>query len=108
MSLSDAEVRHVAALARVGLDAERIPALARELSGILAHMEALQQIPLGDDDALAEQHAMPLRHDRVDPVMLAVPRADFAPAMRDGFFLVPRVATHHAASGASAATVDSE
>ncbi|MCC6242268.1 MAG: aspartyl/glutamyl-tRNA amidotransferase subunit C [Gemmatimonadaceae bacterium] len=93
----------------MGIDAERIPTLARELSGILAHMEALQQIPL-DHEALAEaeQHPMPLRQDSVDPVPLTVPRASFAPAMRDEFFLVPRVATHHAAGGASSSLVDSE
>ena len=44
MSVTPDDVRHVARLARVGLDEQRIPSLVSELNGILAHMDVLQQV----------------------------------------------------------------
>jgi Asp-tRNA(Asn)/Glu-tRNA(Gln) amidotransferase C subunit len=41
---------------------------------------------------------MPLRDDVVAPVQLTRPLADFAPKVRDGFILVPRLATHEDAA----------
>ena len=104
MSITEADVRHVASLARVGLDEARIPALVTELNGILGHMEALQQVHLlPEADAIHSVRAMPMRDDVVQPVPLARAREAFAPAMRDGFFLVPRLATHGAQGAAGAA-----
>ncbi len=101
MSITEADVRHVASLARVGLDEARIPALVTELNGILEHMEALQQVHLPPEaEATASVRAMPLRDDVVGPVALGRAREAFAPAMRDGFFLVPRLATHGAQGAA--------
>jgi aspartyl-tRNA(Asn)/glutamyl-tRNA(Gln) amidotransferase subunit C len=37
---------------------------------------------------------MPLRVDAGPPYPLARPPGSFAPSMRDGFFLVPRLASH--------------
>jgi aspartyl-tRNA(Asn)/glutamyl-tRNA(Gln) amidotransferase subunit C len=50
---------------------------------------------------------MPLRADDAPPVVLQRAREAFAPATRDGFFLVPRLATHGEA-GASAGAIDAE
>lgn len=95
MSVSRDDVRHIAELARLGVSDARIDALTGELNGILAHMDALRQ---ADTSAIARAHderpGMPLRPDAGPPVPLAADRATFAPAMRDGFFLVPRLATH--------------
>lgn len=101
MSISEADVRHIASLARVGVADERVPALVAELNGILAHMDALQgvSLPAGLADHVSLTQ-MPLRPDEATPVPLTVTREQFAPATRDGFFLVPRLATHDAA-GAS-------
>ena len=44
MSVTEDEVRHVATLARLGLDESRIPTIAAELNGILAHMEVLSKV----------------------------------------------------------------
>jgi aspartyl-tRNA(Asn)/glutamyl-tRNA(Gln) amidotransferase subunit C len=101
MSVSEQEVRHVASLARLGLDDAQVRRLAGELNRILEHMEVLQQVPLSDavGTAGAEQ-GLPLRDDRVAPVPLATPRDAFAPSMRDGFFLVPRLASHQEAGAA--------
>jgi aspartyl-tRNA(Asn)/glutamyl-tRNA(Gln) amidotransferase subunit C len=41
---------------------------------------------------------MPLRADGGPPYPLAHPRETFAPEMRDGFFLVPRLSTHEDAA----------
>ena len=96
MSVTEAEVRHVAALARLGLDASQIPTIAAELNGILAHMEVLAKI---DTSALAAVTGVgaagtPLRVDGGNQIPLARPREAFAPSMRDGFLIVPRLATH--------------
>ena len=93
MAVSDTDVLHVAALARLAMPAERVPALVRELNGILGHMAMLETVDVSTvaDDARA---AMPRREDVVAPIPLARPLAEFAPAPRDGFLLVPRLSTH--------------
>jgi len=93
MAVSDADVLHVAALARVGVPLERLPAMVRELNGILEHMAVLESVDVSSVAADARP-AMPRRDDQVAPVLLARPLADFAPAPRDGFLLVPRLSTH--------------
>ena len=103
MSVSQQDVRHVAALARLGLEPERIPALVAELNGILAHMDVLAKVDTRNVPPAIGVGAggAPLREDAGPPLPLARPSEAFAPATRDGFFLVPRLATH-AAHGASA------
>jgi aspartyl-tRNA(Asn)/glutamyl-tRNA(Gln) amidotransferase subunit C len=90
------DVRHVAALARLGLAPERVEPLVAELNGILAHMDVLSAVPAADlsRDGAAPPAPTPLREDEVSPVPLARPREAFAPATRDGFFVVPRLPTH--------------
>ena len=96
MSVTDAEVRHVAALARLGLDAEQLPTIAAELNGILAHMEVLSKVDTSSIGAVTGvgTAGTPLRVDGGNQIPLARPREAFAPAMRDGFLIVPRLATH--------------
>jgi len=94
------DVRHVAALARLGLSDERAHALVGELNGILGHMAALQAVKTEGEPEVVGVGAggAPLRPDvggNSDP--LAVPPATFAPQMRDGLFLVPRLSTHESA-----------
>lgn len=96
MSVTEAEVRHVATLARLGLDADQIPTIAAELNGILAHMEILSKVDTSSLGAVTGVGAAgtPLRVDGGNQIPLARPREAFAPAMRDGFLIVPRLATH--------------
>lgn len=97
MAVSEDDVRHVAALARVGVDEARFASLVRELNGILGHMEVLQRVDTGDgmEDGGGTGSPTPMRSDDgASPIPLAVPRESFAPEMRDGFFLVPRLETH--------------
>lgn len=96
MSVSLDEVRHIAALARLGISDERAQRVAQELSSILAHMQVLSRV---DDERAAgtagdTDTGMTLRPDVGPPIPLLRAPAFFAPEMRDGFFLVPRLATH--------------
>ena len=104
MSISESDVRHVAALARLGLTADRIPSLVGELNGILAHMEILQRVDMQEvaNESNGEQ-SMPLREDVPVPGVPDAERSAFAPATRDGFFLVPRLDTHGQAGSSDAA-----
>lgn len=97
----EADVRHVAALARLALDESRVPALVAELDGILGHMAALRKVDTRTTSPAAGIGAggMPLRADEGPPYRLSHPRAAFAPALRDGFFVVPRLATHGGGAG---------
>ena len=95
MSISLEEVRHIAALARIGIDDVQAEAVARELSSILNHMQVLAEAEIGSiASGIAVDHAMPLRPDAGPPIPLARTPHDFAPRFSDGFFLVPRLATH--------------
>jgi aspartyl-tRNA(Asn)/glutamyl-tRNA(Gln) amidotransferase subunit C len=96
MSVTEDEVRHVATLARLGLDESRIPTIAAELNGILAHMEVLSKVDTSIVGPVTGVGAAgtPLRVDGGNLIPLARPREAFAPAMRDGLLLVPRLATH--------------
>lgn len=103
MAVSEDDVRHVAALARVALEPERVKLLADELNGILSHMEVLAAVDTSGIDLHArdDDKGMPLRDDRGPQLPLARPRDAFSPESREGFFLVPRLATHEdAAEGA--------
>jgi aspartyl-tRNA(Asn)/glutamyl-tRNA(Gln) amidotransferase subunit C len=99
VSLDD--VRHIAALARLGLPDERARELMGELNTILGHMDALSRVDtasvIGDGDAAP---GMPLREDAGPPDPLCRSPEHSAPSMRAGFFLVPRLATHEGAEDA--------
>lgn len=107
MAVGERDVRHVAGLARLGLDPERIEPLVRELNGILGHMEVLSAVDTSEVDTATDAGVRSAsgdlpgtsRADEGPPIPLARPREAFAPGMRDGFFLVPRLATHEDAGG---------
>jgi aspartyl-tRNA(Asn)/glutamyl-tRNA(Gln) amidotransferase subunit C len=90
------DVRHVAALARLGLSDAQAESLTRDLNTILEHMAVLASVKT---DAIAEAAGvgaagMPLAQDPGPSAPLAEPPETFAPSMRDGLFLVPRLASH--------------
>ena len=99
MAVTHDDVRHIAELARVGVSPERLDDLVRELNGILAHMEVLAQVettateneppPSGRPPA-----STPLRSDSSGPIPMLLSLESFAPATRDGFITVPRLASH--------------
>jgi aspartyl-tRNA(Asn)/glutamyl-tRNA(Gln) amidotransferase subunit C len=96
MAVTRDDVLHIAELARLGVDAARVDELTKELSAILGHMDVLSQV---DTTAVRPTAGVgsggtPLRPDvGVTPLMTGTLES-FAPLMRDGFFIVPRLATH--------------
>ena len=96
MSVTPDDVRHVAALARLSIPEAELASYVSQLNAILAHMEALQQVPSAGAAAAADgaRAGMALRPDVIAPMPLTRAPEAFAPLMRDGFFLVPRLATH--------------
>ena len=98
MAVTRDEVRRIAALARIGVDESRIPALVAELDSILEHMRILQSV---DTKGVIPATGLgaggtPLREDAGPPIPLVRPLEDIAPRMHHGFFLVPRLDTHAA------------
>jgi aspartyl-tRNA(Asn)/glutamyl-tRNA(Gln) amidotransferase subunit C len=96
MAIGPDDVRHVAALARLAVPESQLPELVRQLNGILSHMDVLARVKTTDVPGAAGvgDGAMPLRTDIGPPLPLARPLESFAPQTRDGFLLVPRLATH--------------
>lgn len=96
MAVTHDDVRHVAELARLAVTDERLDHLVAELNAILGHMEVLSQVSTTEIEQVLGRpvESTPLRSDSSGPLKLETPREDFAPAMRDGFFTVPRLATH--------------
>jgi aspartyl-tRNA(Asn)/glutamyl-tRNA(Gln) amidotransferase subunit C len=90
------DVLHIAELARLGVDAARADELTNELSAILGHMEVLSQVDTSSvpTSAGGEGGGTPLRPDVGVPPLMKGTLESFAPSMRDGFFIVPRLATH--------------
>jgi aspartyl-tRNA(Asn)/glutamyl-tRNA(Gln) amidotransferase subunit C len=96
MAVTRNDVAHVAELARVALDDARVDELVGQLNGILSHMDELRKVNTDGVEATAGvgDAGTPLRPDEGPQIPLDRPREKFAPAMRDGFFVVPRLSTH--------------
>ena len=93
MTITRAEVAHVAHLARLGLTDTEMDRLASELDHILDAMQALRQLDTSAIPPTAQ--VIPLQNVmREDTVRPALPLEDIlrnAPASRDDEFLVPPV-----------------
>jgi aspartyl-tRNA(Asn)/glutamyl-tRNA(Gln) amidotransferase subunit C len=90
------DVRHVASLARLGLTETRAAAIVNELNTILGHMDELAKVKTaGVQEAIGVgAEGLPVRADSGPAFPLARSHDAFAPSLRDGFFLVPRLSTH--------------
>ena len=99
MAVTIDDVRHIAALARLGLTETRAAAIVGELNTILGHMDALAKVDTGGvREAIGVgASGLPVRPDGGSPVALGRPLAEFAPALREGFLVVPRLSTHETA-----------
>jgi aspartyl-tRNA(Asn)/glutamyl-tRNA(Gln) amidotransferase subunit C len=93
MTITRADVQHVARLARLGLDDDELDRLASELDHILDAMQALGQLDTSAIPPTAQ--VIPLRSVmRDDSTRPSWPVEDVlrnAPATRDQQFLVPPV-----------------
>ena len=93
MPLSKDEVRHVAMLARLGLEAGDVEFYADQLSGILAHIDRLQQVDTEHIAPTAQvvEIASRLREDEPRPSLTQQEALANASATVDGFFRVPAI-----------------
>jgi aspartyl-tRNA(Asn)/glutamyl-tRNA(Gln) amidotransferase subunit C len=91
--LSKDEVRHVAMLARLGLEPGDEEFYAQQLSGILAAIDRLQQVDTEDIPPTAQvvEIASRLRDDEPRPSLSQEEALANAPAAVDGFFRVPSI-----------------
>ena len=93
MALDAAEIRKIAHLARLGINADDIPEYSRNLSDILAFVEQLNAV----DTTGVEPLAHPLEATqrlRADEVTETDNRENFqqvAPETESGLYLVPQV-----------------
>jgi aspartyl/glutamyl-tRNA(Asn/Gln) amidotransferase C subunit len=96
MAVTHDDVRHVATLARLQVDDDRLEHLVAELNGILKHMDALGEVDTREIEQgeFAPSVSTPVRSDASGPLRMYSPLASFAPAVRDGFILVHRLASH--------------
>jgi aspartyl-tRNA(Asn)/glutamyl-tRNA(Gln) amidotransferase subunit C len=96
MAVTPDDVRHVADLARLGLEPHRVESLVAELNGILSHMDVLAGAPTDGVEPMAGPPGKSAlqREDAVAPDLLMRPRESGAPESADGFFLVPRLGVH--------------
>ena len=90
VTLSRDDVRHVALLARLGLEPGEEAFYAEQLSAILAHIDRLREV---DTDAIPPTaQVVPLenrmRDDEVRPGLSAERATANAPEARDGLFVV--------------------
>ena len=93
MAIDAATVRKVAHLARIKTPEDRLEPLARELNGILAWIEQLQEVDVTGVEPMTSNVAQPLRL-RDDVVTDGDRVADVlgnAPKSADGFYVVPKV-----------------
>ena len=93
LKLSHDEVRHIALLARLGLDEEEVEKFRAQLSTILENFEILQEVDTTDVPPTAHVVEMEnvIRDDEVDP---SFPQSEVlanAPREEDGFFRVRAV-----------------
>ena len=93
MSVDKNTVRKVARLARIAVPEDRLEPMAKELNGILAWIEQLNEVDVAGVDPMTTPVAMqlPMREDVVtdgnkqDQVLANAPKSE------EGFFVVPKV-----------------
>ena len=93
MSIDIDTARKVAKLARIRVEEAALPALAGELSGILAFMEQLTEVDVTGVEPMTSVTPMrlPRRVDVVTDGGIQDKILKNAPDAREGFFAVPKV-----------------
>ena len=93
MAITEADVRHVAMLARLALTDEQVGSLTAELSSLLGHIDDLRKLDLEGVEPTAHPLAMTNRM-REDVVVPGLSRADAlrnAPDTDGTAFVVPAI-----------------
>jgi aspartyl-tRNA(Asn)/glutamyl-tRNA(Gln) amidotransferase subunit C len=99
MPVTRDDVKHVAGLARLAMTDERAEQLTVELNTILGHMDVLARVDTKKMEPVVGvgADAAPLQTDQGPSMKLEHALDELSPGMRDGFFIVPRLATHESA-----------
>lgn len=93
MSLSTEEVNKIAWLGRIAIDADKIEAYARDLSGILDFVEQMSAVDTSAVEPMAHPQdlAQRLRPDAVRESDQREAFQSIAPMVEAGLYLVPKV-----------------
>jgi len=93
MSVSREEALRIAQLAELDVDEAALPELAEQMSRIIDYVAQLSAVPAnGTVKAFVPgPDAIRFRADEVNPAPLAFGPAEFAPAFKEGFFVVPKL-----------------
>ena len=93
MSVSRDEVLRIAQLAELDVDEEALPTLAEQMSRILDYAAQLSAVPENGTVKVfvPGPDAIRFRADEVTPSGLAFGPEEFAPAFKEGFFVVPKL-----------------
>jgi len=93
MTLSRKDVERIAELAALHVDEQQLPQLTQQIARIIDYVSQLDAADVGSDAAtwLATSPPQPLRPDEVRPADLTRDLKSFAPAFREGVFVVPRL-----------------
>ena len=96
MNISEDEVRRVAELANLALTDSEIARMAKDLSGILTHVDTLNELDTNSIEPMAQvlfdaEDTATLREDREKPCLSNHDALANAPAAGAGYFKVPKV-----------------
>ena len=93
MPITLAEVKHVAALAKLSFTDEELAKIAKELDAIVGYVEQLKELNV--DDVPPTAHVLDLhndfRDDKVEPWLTNAEALQNAPVQKQGYFSVPKV-----------------
>ena len=93
MAISEADVRHVALLARLALSDQQVTRLQVEMNTLLGHVEKMQALDL--EGVEPTSHSIPMRNstrpDVVKPGLSRELALLNAPEAEDGAFVIPRI-----------------
>lgn len=93
MALSTEDVRNIAKLAKLQINADELEQYKQDLSRILEFVEQMNQANVDNIEPMAHPQDM-MQSLRVDEVIESNQREKFqhiAPATQDGLYLVPKV-----------------
>ena len=96
MKISEQDVRRVADLANLALREDEVARMARDLDGILSHIDKLNELDTANVEPMAQvlfdaEETATLREDRERPSLTNAEAVANAPVTGGGYYKVPRV-----------------
>jgi aspartyl-tRNA(Asn)/glutamyl-tRNA(Gln) amidotransferase subunit C len=91
--IEEAQIRHLAALAKLEVRDEELPGLQRDLGAILGYFASLQKVDTSDVPPTSHVSELPtpLRSDDAERVLPVAEAVRNAPRSAGGALVVPRV-----------------